>query len=102
MMVNSFSNKPWFLLVCSTCLCENTVGKGEIARNSVFYWCGTLSAIFLKNDIVVCKLFQFGRVQNLLFGKGLKNLKGKKNCFQTLMCDCLCNVYTYQAISKSF
>ena len=30
-------------------------------------------AIFIKFEIVVCKLFQFGRVQNLLFGKGLKN-----------------------------
>ena len=48
---------------------ENTVGKGEIARNeqlllscSVFYPFGKLSAIFINLKIVVCKLFQFGRV----------------------------------------
>ena len=35
---------------------ENTVGKGEIAHN------GELSAIFIKFEIVVCKLFQFERV----------------------------------------
>ena len=49
---------------------ENTVGKGEIARNeqffsfshSVFYSFGYLSAIFVKFKIVVCKLFLYGRV----------------------------------------
>ena len=51
---------------------ENTVGKGEIAHNkqflncqSVFYLFRELSAIFIKFEIVVCKLSQFGRVQNL-------------------------------------
>ena len=33
--LNPFPNKPWFLRVCSTSL-ENTVGKGEIARNEQF------------------------------------------------------------------
>ena len=32
---NPFSNRPWFLRVCSTSL-ENTVGKGEIALNEQF------------------------------------------------------------------
>ena len=32
---NPFPNKPLFLCVCSTSL-ENTVGKGEIARNEQF------------------------------------------------------------------
>ena len=49
---------------------EITMGKGEIARDkkfllfphSVFYPFGELSAIFIKFEIVVCKLFQFGRV----------------------------------------
>ena len=49
---------------------ENTVGKGEIACNkqfllfphSVFYPSRELSAIFVKFEIVVCKLFQFRRV----------------------------------------
>ena len=34
-LVNPFPNKPLFLRVCSTSL-ENTVGKGEIARNEQF------------------------------------------------------------------
>ena len=39
---------------------------------SVFIPFGELSAIFIKFKIVICKLCQFGRVQSLLFGKGLK------------------------------
>ena len=42
--------------------------------HSVFHPFGKLSAIFIKFRIVVCKLLQFGRVQNLLFGKGLQQL----------------------------
>ena len=44
---------------------DNTVGKGETARNEqilLFYCLGEFSAIFTKFEIVVCKLFQFGRV----------------------------------------
>ena len=46
---------------------ENTVGKGEIARNEQFllyleFSTRKLSAIFTKFKIVVCRLFQFGRV----------------------------------------
>ena len=37
----------------------------------VFYPFGELSAIFIKFEVVVCKLFHFGRVWNLSFGKGL-------------------------------
>ena len=55
---------------------ENTVGKGEIARNEqfllshrVFYPLAELFAILIQLNIVVCKLFQFGTVQNLLLGK---------------------------------
>ena len=57
---------------------ENTVGKGEITRNEqfllshvVFYFFQELSAIFIKCEIVVCKLFQFGGVYKLYrLGKG--------------------------------
>ena len=42
--------------------------------HSVFYLFGVLSAIFIKFKIVVCKLFQFERVQNLSFGKRLTTL----------------------------
>ena len=52
------------------------MGKGGRARNvrarSVFYPSGELSAIFIKFGIVVCKLFQFGRVSNLSSGTELK------------------------------
>ena len=40
---------------------ENTVGKGEIACNSVLYVFRELPAIFNKFEIVICKLFQFER-----------------------------------------
>ena len=35
-LFNLFSNKPFFSRVCSTSRFENTVGKGEIARNEQF------------------------------------------------------------------
>ena len=48
---------------------ENTVGKGEIARNEqfllshrVFYPFGELSAIFIIFEIVLFILFHLGRV----------------------------------------
>ena len=55
-------------------LFENTVGKGEIARNeqfssfthSVFYPFRKLSAIFIKFKIVVCRLFEVGPVWNFV------------------------------------
>ena len=45
----------------------NTVGKGEIARNEQFLlfpqcFLGEVSDILVKFDMVVCKVFQFGRV----------------------------------------
>ena len=60
---------------------ENTVEIGEIARNEQFvlfpcvFYNLESSLPFssnLKFEIVICKLFQFGSVQNLLFRKGLK------------------------------
>ena len=39
--------------------------------HSVFYPYRELSAIFIKFEIVICKLFQFERVNILPFGKGL-------------------------------
>ena len=47
---------------------EDTVGKGEIACNEQF---GELPAIFIKFEIVICKVFQFRPVQNLFLWKGL-------------------------------
>ena len=67
--LNPFPNKPWFLRVCSTSLLKTLWEKEKLLitsnfsfSHSVFYLFRTLSAIFIKNEIVVCKLFQFGRV----------------------------------------
>ena len=78
-MFNPFPNKSLFLPVCSTSLLKTLQEKEKLLMMSnfsffcsVFYPLDELSAIFIQFDIVVCKLFQFGRVQNLLFGKGLR------------------------------
>ena len=67
--VNSFPNKPWFLCVCSTSLMKTLWEKEKLLvtsnssfSHSVFYLFGELFAMFIKFKIVVCKLFQFGRV----------------------------------------
>ena len=56
---------------------ENTVGK--IARNEQFFLfpkcflpVGEVSAMFIKFEIVVCKLFQFGPVQNIVVRERVK------------------------------
>ena len=43
--------------------------------HSVFFPVGELSAIFIKFEIVVCKLFQFGRVQNFIVWERVKTSK---------------------------
>ena len=67
--VNLFPNKPWFLCVCSTSLLKTVREKEKLLItsnfsffHSVFHPFGEFSAIFIKYKIVVCKLFQFGRV----------------------------------------
>ena len=62
------SAKPLSLEMSIIC---RTVGRGEIARNSVFYPFDELFAIFIKCEIAHCKAFEFGRVESLSFGKGL-------------------------------
>ena len=78
LMLNSLANKPWFLRVCSTNHLKTLGEKEKLLvtsifsfSHSVFYPFEELSAIFIKFEIVVCKLFQFERVLNLSFGKGL-------------------------------
>ena len=75
---NPLPNKPWFLRVCTSSLLETLWEKEKLLVTSnfsfshiVFYRCRELSDIFIKFKIVVCKPFQFGRVQNLSFGKGI-------------------------------
>ena len=83
---NPFPNKPWFLRVCSMSLLKTLWEKEKLLvtsnfsfSHSVFYTFWELSAIFIKLKIFICKLFQFGRVQNMSFGKGLKSrLCGKE------------------------
>ena len=77
LIVNPFPNKPWFLRVCSTSFLKTLWEKEKLLvtrkfslSHSVFYPFGQLSTILIKLKAVVCKLFQFGRVQNLSFGKG--------------------------------
>ena len=67
--VNPFPNKPWFLHVCSTNVLKTLWEKVKLLVTSNFTFfhsvlCpfGELFAIFIKLKMVVCKLFQFGRV----------------------------------------
>ena len=94
-VINPFPNKPWFLRVCCTSLLKTLWEKEKLLvtsnfsfSHSVFYPFRDLSAIsiFIEIQIVVCKLFQFGRVQNLLFGKGLK-VRSKEQ--DQTACDCM-------------
>ena len=73
---NPFQNKPWFFTCLQFQSVENTAGKGEIANKQQFLLfprCFLTHLIILINsEIVVCNLFQFGKVQNLLFGTELR------------------------------
>ena len=66
---NPFPNKPWFLRVCTLSLFKTLWEKEKLLvtsnfsfSHSVFYRFGELSVIIIKVKIVVCKLFQFGKV----------------------------------------
>ena len=69
MVFNPFPNKPWFLRVCSTSLLKTPWEKEKLLvtsnfsfSHSVFYLFRELTAVFITFEIVVCKLFEFGRV----------------------------------------
>ena len=66
---NPFPNKPWFLRVCRTSLLKTLLEKEKLLimsnfsfSHSVFYLFRERSAVFIKSEIVVCKLFQFGSI----------------------------------------
>ena len=66
---NPFPNKPLFLPVCSTSLLKTLWEMEKLLPNSNFYFFhihfysfGELSAVFIKFEIVICKLLQFGIV----------------------------------------
>ena len=76
---NPFPNKPRFSRVCNYSLWKTPREKEKLLvrsnfsfSHSVFYPFGELSAIFIKLKIVVCKLFQFRRVQILSYGNKLR------------------------------
>ena len=78
-LLNPFPNKPWFLRVCITSLLKTLREKEKLLvtsnfsySHSVFFPFGEHSAIFIKFEIVVCKLFHCGKSEILSFGKGLK------------------------------
>ena len=60
---------------------ENTAGKGEIAPNEQFHLFPQCFLPFWRTfrhfnqlEFVICRLSQFERVKNLLFGKGLNRV----------------------------
>ena len=62
--LNPFPNKPWFLHVRRKSLLKTLWEKEKLLvssnfsfSRSVFYLFGELSVIFMKLEIVVCKLF---------------------------------------------
>ena len=74
--VNSFPNKPLFLRVCNIRLLKTLWEKEKLlvmsnfsCSRSVFYPFRKLSAIFIKVEIVVCKLFQFGSLKFYIWGR---------------------------------
>ena len=75
--LNAFPNMPEFLRVCSTSRLKTLWGKGEIARNDQFLlvpqWFLPVwkpPVIYIKFEIVVCKLFEFGQSKMCRLGKG--------------------------------
>ena len=77
---------------------EKTKGKGAISPFQTVFstYLDNFSTIFIKLEIVVCKLCQFGRVLKLTFGKGLMN--------QNLSCEIKelkvqIDVYLWQSIN---
>ena len=67
--VNPFPKKPCFLKVCNKSILKTLWEKEKLLvtsnfsfSHSVFYPFGELFVIVIQFEIVVCKLFQFGRV----------------------------------------
>ena len=97
--------KPLFLRVCSTSSLKTLLERRNFFltsnfsfSHSVFNSFETLSAVFIQFESVVCKLFQFGRVKNLSFGKGLSEMVYKMVCMGPLHCDdLLCIIYNGDA-----
>ena len=84
-ILNPFPNKPWFLRVCSSRLLktlwekEKLLGTNNFSfSHSVWYLFEELSAIFIRLKLLSANSLSFGKVLNLLFGKGLTNVTSSK------------------------
>ena len=90
---NPFPNNPWLLHVCRTSLLKTLWEKKKLLKTSNFSFFPqcfspffrTFQAIFIKFEIVVCKLFQHQRVKNLSLGKGLNIFSYKLRVCMMLM-----------------
>ena len=88
--LNPFPNKPWFLRVCSASFLKTLWEKEKLLvksnfsfSHSVFYQSGELSAIVIKFEIIVCKLFQFGKSLKFVIWERVKDIFSfSQQCFQ--------------------
>ena len=85
-VINPFPNKPWFLRVCGTSLLKTHWQKEKFLvtnnfsfSHSVFHPFEELSAIYLRFQIVICKLFRFGRVKKFAVWERVNIHRGPKN-----------------------
>ena len=90
--INPFPNKPWFLRACRISLSKTHWEKEKLLVMSnfsffysVFYLFGEHPAIFIRFKIVVCKLFQFGRVLKFVIWERVK-LKICISCLRDTVC----------------
>ena len=72
--INPFPNKPWFLRVCSKYLLKTLWEKEKLLYLAISHFPSVFSThldnflqLSMQFTIVVCKLFEFGIVQNLSF-----------------------------------
>ena len=92
-MFNLFPNKPLFLRVCSIGLLKTLREKEKLLVtinfsffHSVFFPFGELSAIFIKFEIVVCKLF--GPVRNTVVWERVNCSDRAENSVQKVEASC--------------
>ena len=101
--IYSLPNKPWFSCVCLTSLLKTLWKKEKLLIMSnfcishcVFYPSRELSAIFIKPEIVVCKLFQLNyrslkfvawkRVNSFTKQQNFSLVKIKSTCRRQMKC----------------
>ena len=70
--VNPFPNKPWVLCVCSTNLLKTLWENVQFLLFPQCFLPIRRTAIFIKFEIVVCKVSQFRPVRNIVVWKNVK------------------------------